>query len=85
MTAGDLLRHWAYDAKLSIKEVAARLNVTRVTISRYIHGHARPTGDQRTAIERMVAANPQHTCKAIPESAWAEAPTRPRAQPKRAA
>lgn len=70
MEAGKLLRHWATDAGVSLKELAAAIGVHRTNLSKWLHGHARPQGDQRTAIQQLVAANPQPTCRALPVEAW---------------
>lgn len=61
--AGRALRHWWIESGLSLKEIAARLNVARNTLSRWMHGGRTPIGDQRTAIERLTGGK-------VPAAAW---------------
>lgn len=63
MAAGKALRHWAWDRGFSLKELAAKLNIGRMTLTRYIHGHTRPLADHRISIERLTEGK-------IPHDAW---------------
>jgi transcriptional regulator with XRE-family HTH domain len=65
MPAGKALRHWAIDAGLSLKEIAAAIGVGRVALSRYLHGKRKPKIDQCVAIARL-------TKGAVPAEMWSD-------------
>ena len=72
MTAGKRLHIWSIEAGISVKEIARRIGVEPLSVSRYIHGKRRPLADQRIGIERMVAALPQEMVRALPVELWSE-------------
>jgi transcriptional regulator with XRE-family HTH domain len=69
MPAGKALRHWAIDAGLSLKEIAAAIGVTRVALSRYLHGRRKPKVDHCVAIATL-------TRGAVPVEMWTDAAKR---------
>lgn len=63
MSAGEALAIWAIRAKLSFKEIAAKVSASQVTVSRWRTGKAKPSRDKAYAIELLTEG-------AVPVPMW---------------
>jgi transcriptional regulator with XRE-family HTH domain len=63
MPAGKALGIWARYAELSLKQIAARLGITKQALTRLLYGKGKPSLTTANAIALMTAGK-------IPADAW---------------
>ncbi len=57
---GDILAGWIADLNLSVTAFAQHLGISRVMLSRILHGHAAITADMDLRLHEAIGTSPGH-------------------------
>jgi addiction module HigA family antidote len=57
---GELLRGWLDDLDTSVTDFAAHLGISRVMLSRVLHGHAAVSADMDLRLHEALGTSPGH-------------------------
>lgn len=59
-TPGEILAGWLEDLEMSVTAFAAHVGISRVMLSRILHGHATITADMDLRLHEALGTSPGH-------------------------
>jgi addiction module HigA family antidote len=79
---GELLAGWLQDLDLTVTAAAAHLGVSRVMLSRILHGHAAITADMDVRLSQALGTSPGYWLRLQTQHDLWQAQQRAKARPK---
>ncbi len=79
---GELLDGWLQDLDLTVTAAAAHLGVSRVMLSRILHGHAAITADMDVRLSQALGTSPGYWLRLQTQHDLWQAQQRAKARPK---
>ncbi|MBN2692345.1 MAG: HigA family addiction module antidote protein [Burkholderiaceae bacterium] len=78
---GELLAGWLQDLELTVTAAAAHLGVSRVMLSRILHGHAAITADMDVRLSQALGTSPGYWLRLQTQHDLWQAQQRAKARP----
>lgn len=79
---GELLAGWLQDLELTVTAAASHLGVSRVMLSRILHGHAAITADMDVRLSQALGTSPGYWLRLQTQHDLWQAQQRAKARPK---